>query len=367
MSSDSQSSYSFPVSVIGATGMVGQQFVRLLSRHPWFHVVAVAASPRSADKRYAEAVADRWFSHDPIPDEAASLIVQRVEEDMDDIVKRAAIVFSALDMEKSRVCLLEEEYASRGAAVVSNNSAHRWTDDVPMVMPEINPNHLSLIPLQRSRRGWEKGCIVVKPNCSLQSYVPPVTALFPFGVQSVSVATYQAVSGAGKTIERWPEIQDNVIPFISGEEEKSEQEPLKIWGRVEGEGIVHAAGPFISATCVRVPVSDGHLAVVEVTMEKDVSEEDIYRAWEQWADPLPYPLPSKPVPFIRIRREDDRPQIRLDRMEGEGMGVIVGRLRRAGNRRWKFVCLSHNTIRGAAGGAVLTAELLIAEGILKSV
>ncbi len=354
---------SIRVGILGATGMVGQRFVSLLANHPWFDVVVLAASPRSAGMLYRRAVEGRWMMQSLIPVATAALTVLRVEEDIDAIAKQVDLVFCALDLEKDKIRSLEESYASRGVVVVSNNSAHRWTSDVPMIIPEVNSEHLAIIDAQRKVRGWTKGCIVVKPNCSLQSFVPALHALRPFGLERILVSTYQALSGAGKTLASWPEMEDNVIPFIGGEEEKTEKEPLKIWGAIVSDHIEPASTPLISATCVRVPVSDGHLATVSVAFEKKVTSEEIIAAWKNFANPLTaLHLPSAPEPFITYFSEDNRPQTALDRMVGNGMGIAVGRLRPDKLFDWKFVTLSHNTIRGAAGGAILIAELLVAKG-----
>jgi aspartate-semialdehyde dehydrogenase len=353
-----------PVGVLGATGMVGQRFLTLLKDHPWFEVVAVAASPRSAGKPYAEAVDGRWVMREPIPEPVANLTVGAVGVDAEAIAEQVKIVFCALDMDKAEIRRLEERYAGLGMAVVSNNSAHRWTDDVPMVLPEINPEHLALIDVQRENRGWDQGLIVVKPNCSIQSYVPQLTALWDFKPRQVLVSTFQAVSGAGKTMQSWPEMEDNVIPFIGGEEEKSEREPLRIWGALQNGAIAEASEPRISATCVRAPVSDGHLATVSVSFEQKPTEDQMQSAWRGFNPLDGLDLPSAPTPFITVFEEDDRPQTRPDRELADGMGVSVGRLRPDPILDWKFVGLSHNTIRGAAGGAILTAELLKKRGYL---
>lgn len=352
-----------PVGILGATGMVGQRFISLLASHPWFEVVSVAASPRSAGKKYQEAVEGRWVMEEPIPQNVANLVVKAVKKDMNEIIKEVALVFSCLEMEKEKIREVEDAFAGRGIPVVSNNSAHRWTADVPMVMPEINPDHLELIKTQQKNRGW-KGFVVVKPNCSVQSYVPLLTPLLKFEPEKVVVTTLQAVSGAGKTLKSWPEMQENVIPFISGEEEKSEKEPMRIWGKVEDGTIALAKGPEVSATCIRVPLEDGHMASVSVSFTKKPTKEEIIEVWKNF-DPLAgLELPSSPHPFITVFEDDDRPQTRLDRNLGNGMGISVGRLREDGNV-WKFIGLSHNTIRGAAGGAILTAELLVKKGYVK--
>lgn len=350
--------------VLGATGMVGQRFVSLLADHPWFEVTAVAASPSSAGKRYAEAVEGRWTLPGAVPAGAAGLTVV----DASDIAKVAGsvdFVVCAVDMDKAATAKLEEDYARAEVPVVSNNSAHRWTPDVPMMIPEINADHAKVIEAQRRRLGTRHGFIAVKPNCSIQSYVPAIHPLRAFGPSKLAVATYQAISGAGKTFESWPEMVDNVIPFIKGEEEKSEQEPLKIWGRIEGGEIVKATAPSITAQCYRVPVSDGHMAAVFVSFDTKPSREEILAAWQEFSGPPQrLGLPSAPSPFLHYTDDDARPQTRLDRDAGHGQAVSIGRLRPDPVFDWKFVALSHNTVRGAAGGAVLTAELLKAEGYL---
>ncbi len=351
-----------PVGVLGATGMVGQRFVTLLRNHPYFEVVAVAASLRSAGKSYSEAIGERWVMDEPIPENIVSMKVLEVQKDIQEISSGVKLVFSALDMEKEDIKRIENEYASRGVGVVSNNSAHRWTEDVPMVMPEINPGHLELINTQRKNHGWDKGFVVVKPNCSIQCYVPQLTALKKFKPKKVCVTTFQAVSGAGKTMENWPEMKDNVIPFIPGEEEKSEREPLRIWGKLENGEIVLAEGPKISTTCIRVPVSDGHMASVSVLFEKKPAKVEIIEAWKNFKPLVGLNLPSSPSPFITYFDEDDRPQTALDRNLGNGMGIAAGRLREDNIFDFKFIGLSHNTLRGAAGGSILTAELLVKKG-----
>jgi len=359
------------VGILGATGMVGQRFVTLLANHPWFEIVCVAASPSSAGKAYKDAVENRWVMDGKIPEIIGNLTVLAVEKDKEKIAEQVSVVFSALDMERDAIRNIENEFAALDVAVVSNNSAHRWTDDVPMIIPEINADHLALIPVQQKNHGWGKGLpagrqgfIVVKPNCSVQSYVPLLTPLMHFGITKVAVTMLQAVSGAGKTLGTWPEMQENVIPYIGGEEEKSEKEPMKIWGKVQNGKIMPAAGPHITATCIRVPVEDGHMASVFVSFAKKPTREEILSTWKSF-DPLKnLDLPSAPHPFITVFDEENRPQTRLDRMIGNGMGISVGRLRKDPIFDYKFVALSHNTIRGAAGGAVLTAELLKAKGYL---
>lgn len=353
----------YKVGVIGATGMVGQRFLLLLADHPWFRVTTLAASGRSAGKTYAEAVADKWAFDEPVPPSFAGMTVLDAERDADKIAKEADFVFCAVNMDKAKTALLEESYAKREIPVVSNNSAHRFTPDVPMVIPEINAEHLSAIPFQRKRLGTKRGFIAVKSNCSLQSYVPLLHPLKKFGITRAAVCTYQAISGAGKTFATMPEIADNVIPYIGGEEEKSEKEPLKIWGTVEGGEIRPAEGPAITAQCFRVPVSDGHTAAVFVSFRDFPERSEILGAWENFrGEPQELRLPSAPEKFIRYFEEENRPQPKLDRMEGRGMSVCAGRLRRDNVFDYKFVGLSHNTLRGAAGGSVLLAELLAAKG-----
>ena len=352
------------VGVLGATGMVGQRFISLLSNHPWFELACVAASPSSAGKSYGEAVGGRWSLPGGIPAAAASMTVL----DASEVAKVSALVdfvFCAVDMTKEATAQLEEDYARAETPVVSNNSAHRWTHDVPMMIPEINDAHCSVIAAQRRRLGTQRGFVAVKPNCSIQSYVPAIHPLKAFGPTKLAVCTYQAISGAGKTFESWPEMVDNVIPFIKGEEEKSEQEPLKIWGNVVDGRIVTATTPAITAQCLRVPVSDGHMAAVFVAFEKKPSKEQILEAWKAFSGkPQALKLPSAPTPFLNYFEDDARPQTKLDRDNGNGQAVSIGRLRPDAVFDWRFVALSHNTVRGAAGGAVLTAELLKAEGFL---
>ncbi|MGE0395701.1 MAG: aspartate-semialdehyde dehydrogenase [Kofleriaceae bacterium] len=353
------------VGVLGATGMVGQRFVSLLANHPWFELTAVAASPSSAGKMYGDAVADRWTLGSAIPDVAERLVVGNAS-DIAAIADKVDFVFCAVDMDKAATAKLEEDYARAETPLVSNNSAHRWTPDVPMMVPEINSDHVGVIESQRKRLGTKRGFVAVKPNCSIQSYVPAIHPLWSFGPSKIAVCTYQAISGAGKTFESWPEMVDNVIPYIGGEEEKSEKEPLKIWGRIEGGKIVNATAPQITAQCIRVPVSDGHMAAVFVSFDKKPSKEAILSAWKEYAGkPQHAKLPSAPQPFLTYFEEDNRPQTRLDRDQGNGQGITLGRLRPDnGIFDWRFVGLSHNTVRGAAGGAVLTAELLAHEGFL---
>ena len=354
----------YNVGIIGATGMVGQRFATLLENHPWFNVVAVAASPRSAGKTYAEAVGAKWAMANPIPEKMKDLIVMDATADVNKIASMVDFVFCAVDMKKDEIKALEETYAKAECPVVSNNSAHRHTPDVPMVVPEINADHLEIIKAQRERLGTKRGFIAVKSNCSLQSYVPAFHPLMAdFGVTKALVCTYQAISGAGKTFETMPEIVDNVIPFIGGEEEKSEKEPLKIWGHIEGNEIIDAVSPSITAQCFRVPVSDGHTAAVFVSFDKKPTKEEMLKAWAEFKGvPQELDLPSAPKQFIHYFDEDNRPQAKLDRNLENGMAVSVGRLREDTQYDYKFVCLSHNTLRGAAGGGVLLAELLAAKG-----
>jgi aspartate-semialdehyde dehydrogenase len=352
------------VGVLGATGMVGQRFVSLLEGHPWFELTAVAASASSAGKSYADAVAGRWTLTTPVPAAAAGLAVGNAS-DIGAIADRVDFVFCAVDMPKDATAKLEEDYARAETPVVSNNSAHRWTPDVPMMIPEVNADHAAVIEAQRRRLGAKRGFIAVKPNCSIQSFVPAIHPLLGFGPTRIVVSTYQAVSGAGKTLETWPEMVDNVIPFIKGEEEKSETEPLKIWGTLSGGKIQTATAPVISAQCYRVPVSDGHLAAVSVAFERKPTRDQILSAWKEFAGkPQQLALPSAPRPFLHYFEQDDRPQTRLDRDAGRGQAIALGRLRPDPIFDWRFVALSHNTVRGAAGGGVLTAELLASDGYL---
>ncbi|MCD7730942.1 MAG: aspartate-semialdehyde dehydrogenase [Oscillospiraceae bacterium] len=354
----------FNVGIIGATGMVGQRFATLLENHPWFNVVALAASPRSAGKRYEDAVGAKWAMSSPIPNAMKDMIVMDATADVEKIASMVDFVFCAVDMKKDEIKALEERYAKAECPVVSNNSAHRFTPDVPMVVPEINPDHIQIIEAQRKRLGTKKGFVAVKSNCSLQSYVPALHPLKDeFGIDRVLVCTYQAISGAGKTFDTMPEILDNVIPYIGGEEEKSEQEPLKLWGKIEGDKIVSATEPLFTAQCFRVPVSDGHTAAVFVKFKKKPTKEQMINAWKNFSGvPQELNLPSAPKQFLHYFEEDNRPQAKLDRMIENGMAVSVGRLREDNQYDYKFACLSHNTLRGAAGGAVLLAELLAAKG-----
>ena len=354
------------VGILGATGMVGQRFIALLENHPWFEVVAVAASPRSAGKTYEDAVGDRWKMDTPMPEAVKKMIVINVN-DVEHVASQVDFVFSAVDMTKEEIKKIEEDYAKTETPVVSNNSAHRWTEDVPMVVPEINPEHLALIETQKKRLGTKKGFIVVKPNCSIQSYTPALVALKEFGPKVVVATTYQAISGAGKTFKEWPEMVGNIIPYIGGEEEKSEQEPLRIMGKVVDGKIEKAQLPVITTQCIRVPVLNGHTAAVFVSFEKKPTKEQIIEKWRSFSGlPQELNLPSAPKHFIQYLEEDNRPQVALDVNYENGFGVSFGRLREDTVFDYKFVGLSHNTIRGAAGGAVLIAELLTAQKYIEA-
>lgn len=354
----------YKVGVVGATGMVGQRFVTLLENHPWFRLTALAASARSAGKTYEQAVGSRWMMQTPMPDSVKDMVVLDAAN-VQEVAAQVDFVFCAVNMKKEEIKALEEAYAKAECPVVSNNSAHRMTPDVPMVVPEINAEHIDIIPAQRARLGTKRGFIAVKSNCSLQSYVPALHPLREYGITKCLVCTYQAISGAGKNFETFPEILDNVIPYIGGEEEKSEQEPLKLWGHIEGDRIVPAASPSFTAQCLRVPVSDGHMGAVFVSFENKPGREEILRAWQNFSGPAQeLALPSAPKQFLHYFEENDRPQPRLDRMLENGMAVSIGRLREDTQYDYKFVCLSHNTLRGAAGGAVLLAELLAAKGYM---
>lgn len=354
------------VGIVGGTGMVGQRFVQLLDQHPWFEVKAIAASAGSAGKTYEEAVQNRWKMTDPIPEPVKNIIVQDASK-VEEVASGLDFIFCAVDMKKDEVKSLEEAYAKAGLPVVSNNSAHRWTPDVPMVIPEINPGHLEVIEAQQKRLGTSTGFIAVKPNCSIQSYVPALHALLDYGPTEIVATTYQAISGAGKNFDDWPEILDNVVPYIGGEEEKSEQEPLRIWGKVENGEIVKANETAITTQCIRVPVTDGHLAAVFVSFKNKPSKEEIISRWSQYKGrPQELGLPSAPKQFITYFEEEDRPQPKLDRDIEKGMGISAGRLREDSVYDFKFVGLSHNTVRGAAGGAVLIAELLKEEGYIQA-
>ena len=355
----------YKVGIIGGTGMVGQRFVTLMENHPWFQLTVIAASPRSAGKRYEDAVAGRWAMSTPIPEEAKDIVLMSAQDDVEKIAGMVDFVFSAVDMKKEEIKALEEAYAKSECPVVSNNSAHRWTPDVPMVIPEVNPEHIEVIHAQRKRLGTKSGFIAVKSNCSIQSYVPALSPLREFGIEKILVCTYQAISGAGKTFDTWPEMVDNLIPYIGGEEEKSEQEPMKVWGKVENGVIVNADAPAITAQCLRVPVSNGHTAAAFVTFKNKPTMEQMKDAWKNFkgrAQELD--LPTAPKQFLNYFEEENRPQAKLDRDLEGGMAVSIGRLRPDTQYDYKFVSLSHNTLRGAAGGAVLLAELLCAEGYI---
>ncbi|WP_349948287.1 aspartate-semialdehyde dehydrogenase [Lacrimispora sp. BS-2] len=354
------------VGVLGATGMVGQRFISLLENHPWYEVVTVAASPRSAGRAYEEAVGDRWKMTTPMPESVKKLTVMNVNE-VEAVAASVDFVFSAVDMTKEEIKAIEEAYAKTGTPVVSNNSAHRWTADVPMVVPEINPEHFEVIEDQKKRLGTDRGFIVVKPNCSIQSYAPVLTAWKEFEPYEVVATTYQAISGAGKTFKDWPEMVENIIPYIGGEEEKSEQEPLRLWGKVENGEIVKASEPVITCQCIRVPVLNGHTAAVFVKFRKKPTKEELIDRIVNFKGlPQELKLPSAPKQFIQYLEEDNRPQVNLDVDFEKGMGISVGRLREDSVYDYKFVGLSHNTVRGAAGGAVLSAELLTAKGYIKA-
>ena len=355
----------YKVGIIGATGMVGQRFVLLTAKHPWFEPVVLAASAHSAGKAYKDAVAGKWFMQEDIPEAEGKLIVMDAEADAEKIASMVDFVFCAVNMKKDEIKALEEKYAKLECPVVSNNSAHRWTPDVPMVVPEINADHIRIIDAQRKRLGTKRGFIAVKSNCSLQSYVPALHPLMKYGVEKALVCTYQAISGAGKTFETWPEMIDNVIPYIGGEEEKSEMEPLRLWGEVKDGVIVPAQSPVITCQCIRVPVLNGHTAAVFVKFKKKPTKEQLIEKLVNFKGlPQELDLPSAPKQFIQYMEEDNRPQVKLDVNYENGMGVSVGRLREDKVYDWKFVGLSHNTVRGAAGGAVLCAETLTAKGYI---
>ena len=352
------------VGIIGATGYVGQRFITLLADHPWFEIVALCASPRSAGKTYEEAVDGRWKLDIPCPEFVKKMVVYGTDN-IEEYCKQIDFTFCAVDMKKDEIKALEEKIAKLETPVISNNSANRWTEDVPMVIPEINANHIELIEAQKKRLGTKRGFIAVKPNCSIQSYVPALTPFLKNGIKAISVCTYQAISGAGKTFDRWPEMVDNLIPYIGGEEEKSEKEPLKVWGEFAGDHIELAKNPVISAQCIRVPVSDGHLATVSVKFKKKPAKEEMLKRWAEYKGlPQELDLPHAPKQFITYMEEDNRPQTKLDRDIYGGMGITVGRLREDCIFDYKFVCLSHNTLRGAAGGAMLSAEMLYKLGYL---
>ena len=358
----------YKVGVIGCTGMVGQRFITLLENHPWFQLTAVAASARSAGKTYEEAASPRWAMDAPIPEEAKGLIILDAEADAAKLAEQVDFCFCAVDMKKEEIRALEEKYAKLECPIVSNNSANRWTDDVPMVVPEINAEHIRIIDAQRRRLGTKRGFVAVKSNCSLQSYVPALHPLLKYGLERALVCTYQAISGAGKTFQRWPEMVDNCIPYIGGEEEKSEQEPLKLWGHIDGGKIVKADAPLITAQCFRVACQDGHMAAVFMKFKDGCKPpiEQIKQDWASFRGPAQeLELPSAPKQFLHYFEEPDRPQTRLDRNLEHGMAISLGRLREDTQYDYKFVGLSHNTLRGAAGGAVLLAELLCKEGYIQ--
>ena len=353
----------YNVGIIGATGMVGQRFAVLLENHPWFNVKVLAASPRSAGKTYKEAVGSRWLIEKPMPKAMEDIVIMDATADIEKIASQVDFVFCAVDMKKDEIKALEEAYAKHECPVMSNNSANRFTDDVPMIIPEINDEHMAIVEAQKKRLGTKRGFISVKSNCSIQSYVPALNPLRTFGITKVLACTYQAISGAGKTFETWPEMVDNLIPYIGGEEEKSEQEPLKVWGKIEGDKIVKAAAPAITTQCLRVPVSNGHFAAVFVSFENKPSKEEILNIWKEYKGaPQELELPSAPKQFLHYFEEDNMPQAKLHRNLEGGMAVSIGRLREDTQYDYKFVCLSHNTLRGAAGGAVEMAELYAAKG-----
>ena len=355
----------YKVGIVGATGMVGQRFITLLDNHPWFDITALAASSRSAGKQYKEVAEKRWMMDVPYSEKVGDMVVMDATADVEKIASMVDFVFCAVDMKKDEIKALEEEYAKHECPVVSNNSAHRHTPDVPMIIPELNPEHTAVIESQRKRLGTKRGFVAVKSNCSLQSYVPAIFPLNKFGVKDVLVCTYQAISGAGKNFDTWPEMIDNVIPYIGGEEEKSEIEPLKIYGKVEGDEIVPATSPAFTAQCIRVPVTNGHMGAVFVRFENKPSKEEIIEIWDNFKGvPQELDLPSAPKKFLNYFVEDNMPQTKLQRELEGGMAVSIGRLREDTQYDYKFVCLSHNTLRGAAGGAVLLAELLCAQGYM---
>ncbi len=353
----------YRAAIVGATGMVGQRFITLLHNHPWFEIEALVASGRSAGRPYGEVIEGRWKMADPMPESVKDMIVIDSNE-RERIASMVDVIFCAVDMPKDEIRAMEEAFAKLEVPVVSNNSACRGVNDVPMLVPEVNADHTAVIEAQRKRLGTKHGFIACKPNCSIQGYVPALTPLRDFGISKISVCTYQALSGAGKNLETWPEMNDNVIPFIGGEEQKSEQEPLKLWGHVENGIIVPAKNPIISAQCYRVPVTDGHMAAVSVSFDRKPTIDEIYDRWENFEGVAKLGLPSAPKKFLTVFREDNRPQTRLDRGIENGMGVSIGRLREDCIFDYKFVSLAHNTLRGAAGGAVLMAELLVHQGFI---
>lgn len=353
------------VGILGGTGMVGQRFIALLENHPWFEVVTIAASPRSAGKTYEEAVGGRWKMDTPMPESVKNIVVLNVNE-VEKVASTVDFVFSAVDMTKEEIRAIEDAYAKTETPVVSNNSAHRWTKDVPMVVPEINPQHFAIIEEQKKRLGTKKGFVAVKPNCSIQSYAPALYALMEFEPTEVVATTYQAISGAGKTFKDWPEMVGNIIPYIGGEEEKSEQEPLRLFGEIKDGEIVKAESPKITTQCIRVPVLNGHTAAVFVNFAKKPTKEQIIDRWVNFKGlPQELNLPSAPKQFIQYLEEDNRPQVTKDVDYENGMGVSMGRLREDSIYDYKFIGLSHNTVRGAAGGAILCAELLKAQGYIE--
>lgn len=355
----------FKVGILGATGMVGQRFAALLADHPWFEIKVLAASPRSAGSRYGDAVRGRWKLELPMPEKLGDFILKDVSR-VSELAPELDLVFSAVDMKKEEIRRIEEDYARAEVPVISNNSAHRWTEDVPMVVPELNPEHYRIIEAQRRRLGTERGFIAVKPNCSIQSYTPAIFAWREFEPYELVVTTYQAISGAGKTFESWPEMRGNIIPYIGGEEEKSELEPLRIFGRIEGGKIVPAESPKISSQCIRVPILNGHTAAVFVNFRKKVTKEELIEKLQSYRGlPQEYALPSAPKQFIRYLTEEDRPQVKKDVDFEGGMGISIGRLREDRLYDWKFVGLSHNTLRGAAGGGVESAEMLVKLGYIR--
>ena len=357
----------YNVGIIGATGMVGQRFATLLENHPWFHVVALAASPRSAGKTYKEAVGSRWLMDTPMPKSMEDIVIMDATADVDKIASMVDFVFCAVDMKKDEIKALEERYAKAECPVMSNNSANRFTPDVPMIIPEVNADHAAIIDAQKKRLGTKRGFISVKSNCSIQSYVPALSPLRKFGIKNILACTYQAISGAGKTFETWPEMVDNLIPYIGGEEEKSEKEPLRIWGKVEDGVIKPATEPVITCQCIRVPVLNGHTAAVFVKFRKKPTKEQLIQKLVEFKGlPQELELPSAPKQFIQYLEEDNRPQVQMDVNYENGMGVSVGRLREDTVYDYKFIGLSHNTVRGAAGGAVLCAETLKAKGYIQA-
>ena len=352
--------------ILGGTGMVGQRFIALLENHPWFEVTTVAASPRSAGKRYEDAIGGRWKMDTPMPEAVKDIVVMNVNE-VEAVASKVDFVFSAVDMSKDEIKAIEDAYAKTETPVVSNNSAHRWTPDVPMVIPELNPEHMEVIKFQKKRLGTERGFVAVKPNCSIQAYAPALTAWKEFEPYEVVATTYQAISGAGKTFQDWPEMEGNIIPYIGGEDEKSEKEPLRIWGEIKDGVIVPAESPVITCQCVRVPVLNGHTAAVFVKFRKKPTKEQLVEKLRSFKGvPQELHLPSAPGQFIQYLEEDDRPQVTEDVNYENGMGISVGRLREDTVYDWKFIGLSHNTVRGAAGGAILCAELLKAQGYISA-